>query len=320
MNPTQSDRVARDEAIEWWVRLDGDDLSAAERRRFEAWLSNSAENHDAFVDICALWGELDSLKPIIRKSQAVGGGSRAHGRGGRSQQRIWALAAGVVAAVVALWLAIPGADFRAPAGENRTVRLADGSTVVLASGSAMNMRYSKGRRELDLVEGEAWFEVQPDAARPFVVRAGTGTATALGTAFDVRKREDRVEVAVLESRVAVDSGMRSSGSPVIVAAGQRIVYSATSAPSAATTADVDSLTAWRRGRLVFEAQPLGQVVEDLNRFRRGIIVITDDQLKRRVVSGVFTLDRDADVAAALEQTLAVKTTRITNYLVFLRAG
>lgn len=320
MNPTQRDRFARDQAIDWWVRLDGDDLSAADRRHFEAWLNASAENHDAFVEVCALWGELDGLKPLVRESPVVAGNSPTVTRTGRFRRRRWAAAASVALAAVVLWLAVPGVDLRAPAGENRTVRMADGSTVVLASGSALNVRFSAARRDLELVAGEAWFLVQPDAARPFVVRAGTGTATALGTEFDVRKLGDRVEVAVMESRVVVDNEFGPRRSPVLVVAGQRTAYSATSAPGPATTVDVDALAAWRRGRLVFEEQSLAQVVEDLNRFRKGLIVITDDRLKNRLVSGVFKLDGEADIIAALEQSLGLKATRITNYLVLLRAG
>jgi transmembrane sensor len=116
-------------------------------------------------------------------------------------------------------------------GEIRTVERDDGSTVYLGSGSALDTNFGPDRRRLDLSQGEAWFEVAPDPSRPFVVRAGDGTATALGTVYDVKHVNGRVQVTVIEGRVEVD--YRSPGSPnrkIVLAAGQQTTYRDDSVP------------------------------------------------------------------------------------------
>lgn len=313
MNPNDIDESVRQAADRWWVRQDSGDLSEHERAAFESWLNESEAHRKAFARLTTLWSEFDALRPRYADSRNPVSGAAPR----RSRPRAWALAASTVIAAAGLSLALSRSDYSAPIGEIRTVNLADGSRVTLASGSRLNIDYTTQQRRLELLDGEAWFEVAHDPARPFSVQAGRGTATALGTVYDVRKQGDRVRVTVSESRVAISHAGAPPSARVIVGAGQQSAYSDTAGPSLPVSIDLDAASAWRRGRLVFENRPLGEVVEELNRYHPGLIAITDDTVRNRAVSGVFRIDHPGDIVATLEQSLGIKSTRITDYLTLL---
>lgn len=311
MNQPRLAKALREEASHWWVKLDSGELADADREAFEAWRAQSADHRAAFAEICAFWGELDALKPRFVPNRATAGPRKpARAR--------WAVAASLLLALVVVPLLATRPEYRSVIGEIRTIKLEDGSIVHLSSGSAFDTDFGPNRRHLELLEGEAWFEVAHDPSRPFVVRAGNGTATALGTVYDVKNMDGKVQVTVIESRVEVD--YRSPGSPnrkIVLAAGQQTTYTNDSAPSEVRSADLDAVSAWRRGRLVFENKPLGEIVTELGRYHRGLIVITDKALRARPVNGVFRTDDPAGVIAALENSLGLKITRFTDYLILL---
>jgi transmembrane sensor len=150
------------------------------------------------------------------------------------------------------------------------------------------------------------------------VRAGSGTATALGTVFDVKRVDGQVQVTVIESRVAVDYGPAGApGGQILLGSGQQTTYTEDSPPSSVRTADLDAVSAWRRGRLVFENKPLGEVVAELNRYHQGLMFIGDKTLRERPVSGVFRTGRPTEAVGALEHSLGLKSTRLTDYLILL---
>jgi transmembrane sensor len=311
MNQPRLAQVLREEASHWWVRLDSGELGDAEREAFEAWRAQSPAHRAAFAEICALWGELDALKPRFVPNRAAAG-SRKPARA------LWAVAASLLLALIVIPLLATRPEYRSEIGEIRTIKLEDGSTVYLSSGSALDTDFGPARRHLELLEGEAWFEVAHDPARPFVVRAGNGTATALGTVYDVKNMDGKVQVTVIESRVEVD--YRSPGASnrkIVLAAGEQTIYTDDSGPAEVRSSDLDTVSAWRRGRLVFENKPLGEVVTELGRYHRGMIVITDKALRERPVNGVFRTDDPASVVAALENSLGLRSTRFTDYLILL---
>ena len=155
----------------------------------------------------------------------------------------------------------------------------------------------------------------PDPARPFAVTAGNGRIRALGTAFDIRMAADRVHVAVTEHAVAVTAG---AGDEMRLGEGQALQYGPHGIGTAAAAVDIASVSAWRRDRLFFQEAPLGEVVADLDRYRRGRIVILDDRLRALPVTGLF-LAAGADAALqTIEATLPVRLTRLPGGLVVIR--
>jgi transmembrane sensor len=205
-----------------------------------------------------------------------------------------------------------GAVYRYPTyttqiGERLSITLGDGSTVELNARSKVRIRFSKVERDVELINGQALFEVAKDRARPFIVRSGEAVVRAVGTEFDVYRKRDATTVTVIEGRVAVltprapnssaldtdranvdTSASRQMRNPaVFVAAGEQVVVT-NQVVRAPQRADVAVATAWTQRRLVFEGSALSDVIEDFNRYNTRQLVIEDPQLNDFHVSGVYS--------------------------------
>jgi transmembrane sensor len=200
------------------------------------------------------------------------------------------------------------ADYATRVGERRRIGLADGSAVDLNTSSALSVAFTDRVRRLELHAGEAMFEVASDASRPFVVDAAGTETQAIGTVFSVR-RDDAVSVRVVEGEVAVgDAGTKGTG--VRVAAGQQVAFAADGSRSSPEPFDVAAETAWRRGKLIFNRRPLGEVASELDRYRVGRIAIPDARLRRLEVTGVFDLSDPDAVLRTIGQTLPVTVVQL----------
>ncbi|MCY1435382.1 Protein FecR [compost metagenome] len=223
----------------------------------------------------------------------------------------------VLAVVVALPRPLAGvyADYATRIGERRSIELADGSRVWLNSGSALSVDFSTGERRLALHAGEALFEVAKDPQRPFIVRAGDTEVMAVGTRFDVDSRGGQTRVDVTEGVVQVS---KAASQPLRLSAGQRLsLDERTPEPAAVQPLDLDSASAWQRGKLIFNQRPLGDVLAELERYLPESILLTDDALRAHKVSGVFDLDDPAALLKTLERLQPVTVTRLP-WLVLIR--
>jgi transmembrane sensor len=298
----------RDAAIDWLMRCNEGPLTRVERAELAAWLEDDA-HRAAFEDICAMYGRLTTMDfaaaPMRRR--------RAPGRLLAGA----ATAAALVAAALVLFLDDLSLAFRADhyagAGETKQVTLPDGSRLELDARSGVALHFGAGERRLTLLEGEAWFQVAPDPARPFVVEAGGGAVTALGTAFDVALRNGRAEVTVGEHSVAVASG----GRRVIVGEGERSAYAPGAGAEAPRKTDVARATSWRQHALIFENAPLDEVVATLSRYRRGHVLFADPSLRARRVSGVFGSHDPREALEEIEAALGLREIALTQYLIVL---
>lgn len=242
--------------------------------------------------------------------------------------RTWgrALAAGLVMAV-----AVTGTlmHLRSPEvmqtqlAEVREFKLPDGSTVTLGAKSTLDLEFSKAERRVVLHDGEAFFQVAKDAARPFIVEAGATQARAVGTQFDVRRGAKGVTVAVVEGVVEVSetaSATRTVNAHEpqqhLLTAGQRteIRQAATSvATSAALPRDlvkitpipIDVASAWRYGRLVYEDRPLEELVADVNRYYTPGVELATPGMGALPVTAAFRVDEIPQTFAALARALPV---------------
>ncbi|BBU63365.1 hypothetical protein MSC49_33000 [Methylosinus sp. C49] len=300
---------AGDAAIEWFVRLREGKLSAEETAAFAAWRAEPA-HAAAFEEVLHMYGRLAGMSPARRMRPAP----RA-ARGMRAAALAFAAAAAV--AVFASYDEIVmrlEADHFTGVGEKRLVTLDDGSHALLDSRSAIALRYSAGERRLRLLSGEAWFDVAPDASRPFVVEAGDGRITALGTAFDVALEKSGARITVTEHRVGVASG----GNTTIVEEGQQTAFERDAPARAPESVDIDTATAWRRGKLIVNRQPLGDVLAALGRYHRGYIYCVDRAICARRISGVFGAQEDAlQSLAEIEASLGLRAIHVTSYLILL---
>jgi ferric-dicitrate binding protein FerR (iron transport regulator) len=171
-------------------------------------------------------------------------------------------------------------------GEQRSLTLADGSTVTLDTRTRIRVRFSAGERNIDLLDGRALFRVAKNDRKPFVVQSDRAAARAVGTEFDIYRRAAGVTVTVLEGRVAVTSGQRRADA-VVVPAGEQVAVVGSAGVTPPAVADVAAATAWTRRRLIFESAPLSAVVEEFNRYNTRRLVIRDPRLSGLHVSGVF---------------------------------
>ena len=204
-------------------------------------------------------------------------------------------------------------DYHTQTGEQKTLTLADGSTVYLDTGSTLSIDFSPQARRLVLHHGRALFVVAADAHRPFEVDAANGTVRALGTAFEVYKKPDQVAVTVLESEVQVASNRLATR----LVPGQRVHYGSDTGLSEVESVDRSHIAAWRRGKLVFNDRLLGEVIDEVNRYRKGAILILDQPLRASRVSGIFDIDNPEAVLQTLEDTLPIRMRRLTRYLILL---
>ena len=229
-----SSNSARDAAIEWWVSHKAG-LSHEEQAAFEKWLESDPANAAAFADISQTFEHVKRLRR-----------SRPASPSGFVIRKSWIAGAAAFAAVsLVFYLSFDGlptllrSDFSTGTGETKSLTLADGSHVELDARSAIALRFDTGQRRVILVAGEGWFEVARDSARPFIVEAAGGTATALGTAFGVELNNAGARVSVAEHQVKVASG----GENVIVAENQQTAYDADSPPNPPSPVSAGSIAA-----------------------------------------------------------------------------
>lgn len=296
------------QATEWFVRLDAGALSEDERRSFERWMADPA-HRAAFEEVRGLWGDLAEID------------RSAHARKrGRAAALAAALAASLaVAAAAAFALDIPmrlQADALTATGETLGVALPDGSRAVLNTASAMAIDFTEGSRQVRLLRGEASFAVARDDGRPFNVGVEGGSVRALGTEFAVRRIGEDVLVTDIESHVTV-SYPAGAGAGVELAPGEQVRFGPQIGLGAVQKVDADAETAWRRGKLVFVDRPLGDVIDELNRYHRGAIRIVDSTIYARRVSGVFETRDPVTIVDAIQASLGLRSTRLTDYVILL---
>lgn len=339
---TDCSRFWSEEAAHWWTLLHGESATAADRREFLSWVSRSPERIEAYLGMERLMAALQSQKvqwpdtpveELIREAKssseaasipAILTGLRAAGDagappaefrgGGKSlgwRLSIGAVAAGIAAVLVALWLLAPAASQRYATGrgERRSILLADGSRMTLNSASSADVDLGKHRRVIHLLSGEALFQVSHDPARPFDVHADGAVVRAIGTEFNIDIRSSYAAVTVVQGRVAIMNGAQASlpvpGGPqgglgpqsfpapagaLLLEAAERVIITPAGMGNPQRVDDLSATTAWTRGQLVFDSRPLGEVVAELNRSGGQRIVIASSLLRRRKVTGAIQLD------------------------------
>lgn len=207
------------------------------------------------------------------------------------------------------------ADARTGMAQTRTIALPDGSLAALNGNSAIDIDYTATQRRLYLRDGEVLVEVQPDAARPFVVAGRDGEARALGTRYLVRQDARSTTVTVIESKVRVTPA-QDLGRGIILRAGERARLTAGRVGQLrAAPPDAD---AWREGRLVFRDAALSKVVAELARQRRGVLRVDAAAGQRLRFTGVLPADDPDRALRLLAGALALDVHELSPYLVFLR--
>ncbi|WP_414896614.1 FecR family protein [Rhodovulum sp. YEN HP10] len=295
-----------DQALEWLVRLNDDRADDRLRAEFARW-HEVPEHAAAWDEAQAFWTRLAPVTAEMRRQRQV---SR--------RAAMVAVGGAALLAPLAFWLTRPGrfADYRTLAGETRRLQLDDGSRVDLAAGSALSVDLGPRARHLSLHRGEAFFQVAPDPARPFVVSAGGADFTALGTAFNLRLVADRVSLTVTEHRVLA----RRDREETTVEEGQMLDLGQNGRGPRPRPQPVDPgiATAWRHDRLVFAAAPLGEVMDVLGR-NAGWTVMLSRAAAGIPVTAMFSLSRLEEAPETIARTLPVRLSRLPGGVLVIRA-
>lgn len=321
------------EAAAWFTEFRAGDVAPGTRARFNDWLRQSPQHIHAYLEVAAGWAELPTADPqgridiqaLVARARESHDDNvvtlpRADKSGLRSNPpaRVRALAASLALISIlcggVAWVWLYGADtYSTGIGEQRTLVLADGSTVVLDALTTVRVRFSTSARAVDLVKGQAYFHDSYDPGRPFVVRSGEGTIQAIGTQFNVQTRQDGMVVTVVEGKVAITEPSQvlvpgpSTGLSSIVSAGEQVTLSAQLIRKP-ERADVSTATAWMQKRLVFDNTPLEEVAAQFNLYSSRQLVIVDPVLRSVGISGVYS---SADPASLIGFLRAQPTLLVT---------
>jgi transmembrane sensor len=307
---TRRSQARDEEAMDWLMRLNEHEPGIQEP--FYAWLRRSPRHVQAFLAVAETYSKLDALdrkhhidvEELIAASQSpvVQLHQWQEKRAERdatppSWTATWRLVAAVAVLAVAGLLTYPIArdaagdsGYRTTIGEQREIKLDDGSLVRMNTNSKLSVAYTSEKREVRLLDGEALFVVARDAQRPFVVVADKTRIRALGTQFNVYRRGDATMVSVLEGAVQIASG-RAESAPAIpsMTAGEQAI-ARRDRVSRVAMPDVQRSVAWQRRELVFQQTPLAEVAAEFNRYNRQQLRVTGVGLERKQISGIFSAD------------------------------
>lgn len=298
------------EAGEWWLRLQHDSTPEQEGE-WLAWSQADPANLDAFDRVEAMALELRCLSSAQRGELAQEFG--AAGRD-KSMSFRWplAIAATLIVAIAAVFYFKSSSSETTYATEralHQEVMLPDGSFLTVGASSVVSVQMRPTERHIRLRNGEAYFRVEKDAARPFIVEAGDVIVTAIGTAFDVRRTGKNVAVSVTEGRVRIT---RVGGAAVEVNAGERVSYEPESQRFNMSAVTPDRATAWRERRLEFVNEPLDVVIANLNRYANQRVTVTDADAAKLTFTGTVMTENLPAWLKALPNVLPVQVDRRGN--------
>jgi transmembrane sensor len=203
-------------------------------------------------------------------------------------------------------------------GEQRSAVLPDRSIVELNTQSEIRVAFTATERRVELVRGEAFFNVSKDPARPFIVATDLATAKAVGTHFSVYRTPTGTIVTVSEGRVLVRDTQAVAGSSARPAPSADAVEvrpgslaeARPGRPVQMRPADVERALAWRQRRLIFEGESLIHVVEEFNRYNSLPLVIVDPRLREQRISGVFAANDPESLLDFLSKVDHISVTRL----------
>lgn len=359
----------RTEATEWLLRFSEGEVDAAGREEFNYWLRTSPEHVRAYLRIAAFWqeaGRIDGqqgprdIDALVAQAKQEGNvvplafgpppdaraadqdasttEEPAKARPGQAARRFLGIAATLLVAIGAAGVHqyLTRNVYETGIGEQRTVHLTDGSTLILNADSKVKVRYGEAERGIDLVAGQALFKVAKSPSRPFVVRSGEASVRAVGTQFDVYRKSNGTTVTVVEGKVAVAAaaGKVEGGGdgPGYLIAGEQLIIPKISVAKAtdvaASDADaalqvrpvkVEEATAWTEGLLVFDGTPLTEVIDEFNRQNRKPLVLRSaPELAEIKITGTFPANGAERITRFLQERFGVAAHEADDHIALTR--
>jgi transmembrane sensor len=332
----ETQRLKRlNEASQWLLRLQSGELSDEQLNAWLQWIDENPDNFAEFERLQRDWKDLDALKgesfdetplPLPTRAGTPHRGQVEHAKSdhfaissGWTTRLVFGLAASAAAIILGLsattlwpWREYisHGSELVSATVTNRAATLPDGSRMMLGVRSRVNMDFNGATRELTLSKGEAYFKVKHDKLHPFVVQAGGVSVTAVGTAFDVRRDQDRVTITVEEGTVEVSShGIGQKSTTWRAEAGYQLTYSTQDRIASIASVNPADALAWRNGELAYIREPLASVVEDIDRYAAHRVIIEDPAIARLNFTGTVFASSLDDWLIGIEQAYSISVTR-----------
>lgn len=268
------------------ARWNADDEAA-----FDAWLGQSLAHKVAYWRLESIWkraDRLNALKSVLPQ--------RSRAAAIRPRRPLLFGIAAAIAAVVALGstagfliLHARPATYATSIGGRELIKLSDGSRIELNTDTVLRTQFAGGQRRVELVKGEAFFQIKHDAANPFVVTVANRQITDLGTKFVIRKSGDGLKVALLEGSARLTSGDdKHRARATILKPGEVAVATARGfSVTRKSLGELNSDLSWQHGMLVFHRATLLEVANEYNRYNEQKIVITDAVTGARVINATL---------------------------------
>ena len=318
------------DAERWFARLLEPGCSATESAAFQRWHDSDPAHAAAWREVNALWRQ--SAEAVRSPALAAAAWRALREQPATPWYRrtrvllptVAALAAAAVAVLVALprWRVAPPPDsatYQTTTGQPRSVRLADGTLVVLDAQSSLQVRYGEHFRQVDLLRGRAQFAVRHDPRRPFEVRAGNGTITDVGTVFQVRTDDECTGVILLKG--AVNVSVAAPGHAVehvsLLHDGRQVWFSRDGSISPPQPADTHAAEGWTQGKLIVHDWRLPELLSEMNRYNQTQVTIGDPSLNALRVSGVFDVNDPETMLQMLQQGWPVRARHVDGARVLL---
>ncbi len=282
-----SAKQARAAASAWLARREFGNWSPEDQAAFEAWAAASPSHMVAYLRVEQVWQRAERLRALSRPMRAAKPQAPAAASILPKMVAVLFLFATIGMGV---WFTAPTEQaYETPIGVRKTITFADGSKVELNTDTVLRARVTSGSRHAELVKGEAFFDIQHDAARPFTVLAGAWRVTDLGTKFIVRRETGRVEVTLVEGSAEVEPVAKGvPGKRTVLVPGDIVVATADGLKvTKKSTPALANQMAWRRGLLIFNHATLADVAAQFNRYNNQKLIITAPSVARRTIGGTF---------------------------------
>lgn len=319
MTDTPISKTLRDIALEWLLRVQQAPQDETLRAALAHWLNAAPEHAAAYQKAQRAWQLTGQLAPATAAQWPLDAATSPAVAVLKPRRR-WPQTAAIglaacllIALAPSLWLRLQ-ADYRTGFAEQRQVELADGSVVRLDAASAITVSYSAQRRDIKLLRGQAFFEVKPDATRPFHVQAGDVDVRVTGTAFNVAVRPDGETVAVDHGSVQVRDVPGNTLLSPSLTAGQTLSTNDHQRPPTLSQVPVSQVAAWRNRQLIANNERLGDVVQALQRYVPGKVILSDPALADKRITGLYDLNHPAQALQAMLQPHGGKLDTYSDYL------
>ena len=319
-----------EQAAHWLVRSQDKDFTSDNQKQLSTWLEKDPANCAAFEEMGGVWKQVGTLEHIFASEEECKRSETSVSQYGIKKSTVLnnvfscifpghgrVIMAGAIMVMLAL-LCLPSLNnyfyFEQPetvymyttaAGEQKTVTLSDGSVLEINVGTSLSVHMSKRYRQVEMNDGEVFFQVKSDPDRPFEVRTSSGMVRVLGTAFNVKNRRERVTIDVDHGRVLVKDNPRGPGDMRVkgttLESGQGVDINASGRLTELRSSDIKQVLAWRQQQAVFKNTPVSEVLHELELYHNINIRLIPEKMEEKGITGTFNMSN-------LEQTLGVIVT------------